>query len=187
MIFIETHIHASDWITLLQSSVTGCHLMGAHGLLAALTQTPRNEAVMLEMIQEHMTIVVDALYAPMGDTRHVMLHILNILMQEEDARKQVIDMGCIPAFVSMLLDPDLPLDGQRWAAKALSKLALSRYARHPARAPRLVKHVYHRSRFLNGLYPLSVGPNGSRKCAMPCNLLSRKRHHYTRIMSLRFI
>ncbi|EQC34037.1 hypothetical protein SDRG_08251 [Saprolegnia diclina VS20] len=91
-------------------------------------ESPRmKESLVHRLMQDDiLAICIDMLYAP--SQRRQMLQILNIVLQEEDARDRVVDrFQCVSLFVSLLVDASWDVDGQRLAAKALAKLALSTY------------------------------------------------------------
>ncbi|OQR99253.1 hypothetical protein ACHHYP_07102 [Achlya hypogyna] len=104
-----------DWIHAL--------LKGAGGSDA---RSVKDALVLLLLDETNLALCVDTLYCVDQRLRTRMLDIVNILLQEEEARDRVMDeFNCVPAFVSLLLDGQLSLEGRRLAAKALAKLALS--------------------------------------------------------------
>ncbi|ETW09870.1 hypothetical protein, variant 1 [Aphanomyces invadans] len=143
-------------VGLLQSTDPLAQAVGAAALLAALDGkakvNPSNthEAVLYEMCSCHVPALVDALYASAVPTRVAVLQVLNVLLQEEDVRQLVVvDLGCIPAFVSIFLDMK-DVEGQRQAVKALSKIALSSRDRHHEVASAM-EYVVSRSAFTDSV------------------------------------
>ncbi|ETV87306.1 hypothetical protein H257_00932 [Aphanomyces astaci] len=126
------YTNVAGLVGLLQSSAQS---VGAAALLAALDGKAKvnpshtHDMVLHEMCTCHVSALVDAMYVSDVPTRVAVLQVLNVLLQDEDVRQLVVaDLGCIPAFVSIFLDIGA-IEGQRQAAKVLSKIALSSPAR----------------------------------------------------------
>ncbi|CAK4643204.1 unnamed protein product [Aphanomyces euteiches] len=132
------YTNVAGFVGMLQNPHAPTQKVGASALLAALDGKAKvnpahiHERVLQEMCRCHIPALVDALYAPDTSTRLVVLQVLNLLLQEEDVRRLVVELGCISAFVSLLVDHDATIGGQRQAAKALAKLALSSHERRQA-------------------------------------------------------
>ncbi|KAF0684106.1 Aste57867_23893 [Aphanomyces stellatus] len=140
---LHTHLgytNVAGFVALLRANDDAAsHAVGAAALLAALDGNAKlhpartHDMVVAEMCAAPvLSALVDALYCPETPTRVVVLSVLTRLLAEDDARRGVVDAGCIPAFVSLLVQPDMPIDGHRHAVKALAKIALSSAARRRA-------------------------------------------------------